>query len=300
MTGFPASHTPGCAGRETPFLRTKDRNRQSGNEWFQYLRCNTCGLIRLANIPENLEPYYSSDYYDIPTPERLAELARKDTFKIETLTHHSRPGRLLEIGPAWGTFALQAKQAGYQVDAIEMNANCCAFLSQTVGVRAICSNTPHEVMESLGPHDVITIWQVIEHIPDPWTLLGAAAKNLTPGGILILSTPNPDAWQFRIMGSEWPHIDAPRHLFLIPSDTLISYTATLGLDFVHKSTIDRDARSWNRFGWQRLLMNRIKGKWLRRAALLAGYGIATVFGPIENREPNGSSYTIVFRKAATL
>ncbi len=216
MTGFPASHTPGCAGRETPFLRTRDRNRQAGNEWFQYLRCNTCGLIKLADIPENLEQYYSSDYYDIPTPERLAELARKDTFKIETLAHYSRPGRLLEIGPAWGTFALQAKQAGYQVDAIEMDANCCAFLNQTVGVRAICSNAPHEVMESLGSHDVIAIWQVIEHIPDPWTLLGAVAKNLSPGGILILATPNADAWQFRVMGSEWPHIDAPRHLFLIP------------------------------------------------------------------------------------
>lgn len=294
----PTPHTPGCVGDETPFLRTRDWNRQISNEWFQYLRCNTCGLIKLADIPENLELYYSSDYYDIPTPERLAELARKDTFKIETLTHHSHPGRLLEIGPAWGTFALQAKQAGYQVDAIEMDSNCCEFLSQTIGVRAICSDTPHKVMESLGLHDIIAIWQVIEHISDPWTLLEAAAKNLTPDGILILATPNPDAWQFRVMGSEWPHIDAPRHLCLIPSAALISYTANLGLDFVWKSTVDRDAKSWNRFGWQRLLMNRVKGKWLTRAALLAGYGIATFFAPIESREPNGSSYTIVLRKVS--
>jgi hypothetical protein len=154
----PTPHSPGCAGDEILFLRTRDRNRQTSNEWFQYLRCDTCGLIRLANIPENLERYYSSDYYDIPTPERLAELARKDTFKIEILTRYSRPGRLLEIGPAWGTFALQAKQVGYKVDAIEMDSKCCKFLNQTVGVRAVCSNTPHEVMESLGPHDVIAIW----------------------------------------------------------------------------------------------------------------------------------------------
>jgi hypothetical protein len=80
---------------------------------------------------------------------------------------------------------------------------------------------------------------------------------------------------------------------------LISYTANLGFDFVQKSTIDREAKSWNRFGWQRLLMNRVKGQWLRRAAILAGYGIATFFSPIENREPNGSSYTIILRKAAT-
>jgi 2-polyprenyl-3-methyl-5-hydroxy-6-metoxy-1,4-benzoquinol methylase len=293
----PTLHTPGCAGHETPFFRTRDWNRQTDNKWFQYLRCDTCGLIRLAKIPENLERYYSSEYYDIPTPERLAELARKDTFKIETLISHSRPGRLLEIGPAWGTFALQAKQAGYQVDAIEMDSDCCEFLNQTIGVRAICSNRPHEVMELLGPHDVITIWQVIEHIPNPWTLLEAVAKNLTPSGILILATPNPDAWQFGVMGSKWPHIDAPRHLCLIPAEVLISYTANLGLNFIQKSTIDRDAKSWNRFGWQRLLMNHVKGKWLRRAAIIAGYGIATFFAPIENREPNGSSYTIVLRKA---
>lgn len=290
-------HTPACSGHESPFLRATDRNQRIDNKFFQYLRCETCNLIRLTEIPDDLWKYYPPQYYEIPTFERLTELARKDFFKAETLMRYSRSGRLLEIGPAWGTFALQAKQAGYQVDAIEMDPRCCEYLNRTVGVRTICSNLPHEVIPSLGSHDVIALWHVLEYLPDPWTLLEAAANNLTPGGVLILATPNPGAWQFRVMGSAWPHIDAPRHLYLFSSDTLIQYVAQFGLELIHHSTNDHDAKSWNRFGWQRLLMNQVKGKWLNRVAYLAGYGIALLVAPIENCEPNGSAFTLVLRKS---
>lgn len=289
-------HTPGCDGNETDWFRVNDRNRRIGTSTFRYLRCERCGLIRLDNVPDNLGDYYPNDYYELPTPKQLAAVAAADPFKIETIQRFILGGRLLEIGPAYGTFAFQAKQAGFQVNVIEMDARCCDYLSRVIGVNALCSATPHEAISALGTHDVIALWHVIEHLPDPWALLSAVANNLAPDGILILAAPNPDAWQFHVMDKEWPHLDAPRHLYLLPAQTLTVYAQTLGLERLHFTTTDSDARHWNRFGWQRLLMNHVRGKWLERAAFVMGYALSFVLAPFESQDPKGSAYTLVFRK----
>ncbi|GIT65471.1 MAG: hypothetical protein Ct9H300mP23_10980 [Nitrospinota bacterium] len=43
-----------------------------------------------------------------------------------------------------------------------------------------------------------------------------------------MAAPNPQAWQFHIMGKLWPHLDAPRHLYLLPAEVLTEYAKTLG------------------------------------------------------------------------
>lgn len=290
-------HTPGCDGSETDWFRVNDRNRRIGVSEFRYLRCDRCGLIRLENVPGNLGDYYPNDYYDLPTAEQLELIAVADTFKIETVKRFISKGRLLEIGPAYGIFSFQAKQAGFSVDVVEMDERCCDYLNRVVSVNAVCSAFPHEAISNFGLHDVIALWHVIEHLPNPWELLRAAAKNLAPNGILVLAAPNPDSWQFKIMGKEWPHLDAPRHLYLLPAQALTDYVEALGLERIHYTTVDSDAKRWNRFGWQRLLMNRVRGKWLERAAFLMGYALSIILAPFESHDPKGSAYTLVFRKS---
>ena len=59
---------------------------------------------------------------------------------------------------------------------------------------------------------------------------------------------------------------------------------------------DSDAKSWNRFGWQRLLMNRFNSNLMQRVMFVVGYVISLVFAPLDRYGFNGSAYTIVFRK----
>ena len=61
------------------------------------------------------------------------------------------------------------------------------------------------------------MFQIIEHLIDPWDTLQAAAESLLPGGVLVVATPNPGAFQFRFLRGRWTHVDAPRHTALIPS-----------------------------------------------------------------------------------
>ena len=282
-------HTPDCEGNETDRFRVTDLNRRIDTREFYYLHCEKCGLFRLKNVPDNLGDYYPDDYYALPTAEQLAVIASSNSFKIDTIKRFKTEGKLLEIGPAYGVFAFQAKQAGFQVDVIEMDALCCEHLNHVVGVNAICSASPHEVISTLESHDIIALWHVIEHVPNPWTLISAAAENLAPNGILVMAAPNPDAWQFRIMGRVWPHLDAPRHLYLLPAQALTEYAKSLGLERVHYSTTDSDAKSWNRFGWQRLLMNRVRGKWLKGIAFVIGGVLSMFMMPFEISGSKGSA-----------
>ena len=130
--------------------------------------------------------------------------------------------------------------------------------------------------------------------------LRAAAANLKPGGVLAIAMPNPDAWQFKVMSLHWPHLDAPRHLTLIPEAWLTGHAGMLGLDRIYLTSDDSDARSWNRFGWQRLLMNRFYSKHWQRAMYVLGYALSLLMEPFDRRSFCGSAYTIVFRKKSPL
>ncbi|MDO9372329.1 MAG: class I SAM-dependent methyltransferase [Gammaproteobacteria bacterium] len=287
---------PFCRSAGAFLFYAGDENRRVSDACFSYLMCSSCEAVFLPEPPADLSCYYQSEYYDIPALEQFKAVAGKDRNKIETVLKFARGGRLLEIGPAFGVFAWQAKQAGFVVDVIEMDARCCEFLRQNIGVNVRQSNSPHSVMPTLPQHEVIAIWHVLEHLPEPLAFLRAAAANLAPGGVLVIAMPNPDAFQFRLMGRRWPHLDAPRHLTLIPAALLARKAQELGLDRVYLTSDDSDARSWNRFGWQRLLMNRFAGKFMQRVMFVLGYALSLIMMPFDRKAFNGSAYTIVFRK----
>lgn len=287
---------PLCSGPSHLLFIATDENHRISQTPYTYLKCADCHGVFLEKPPIDLGRYYQSDYYAIPSLEDLQKVADKDRNKINTVMRFASGGRLLEVGPAFGVFAWQAKQAGFVVDVIEMDARCCQYLEGTLGVNVTQSDNPPAAMQALPQHDVIAIWHVLEHLPDALAFLRAAAANLKSGGVLVVAMPNPDAWQFKVMGARWPHLDAPRHLTLIPQTWMTAQGEKFGLERVYLTSDDSDARSWNRFGWQRLLMNRFSGKFMQRVMFVLGYGLSIVLAPFDRKNFGGSAYTIVFRK----
>ncbi len=294
-----AAPCPACGGTFRAAFAVRDENRGTNELTFCYGRCDRCGLLRLLNVPVDLGACYPSDYQTLPDRGRLASVARKEGYQLDFLRAVAPGGSLVDVGASVGVFAWAAKGAGYDVTAVEMNPDCVRHLAQTVGVRAIGSDRPEEVLSDLPPSRVITLWQVLEHLRDPFAVIEAAAANLEPGGVLVVATPNPDSWQLRIMRARWPHIDAPRHLWLVPASVLLSAAERHGLRPVTLTTGDPGGRRWNRFGWQRLLMNRVDGRPARAAAFAAGAAIGAVVSPLERGRLRGACYTAVMQKAAT-
>ena len=278
-------------------FQAQDVNRRLSPEKFNYYQCLNCGLIFLWPVPDDPGGYYPRDYYAIPASlERLTFQAQSDRYKIDLVQKFVSGGRLLEIGPAYGSFAFLAKQAGFEVHAIEMDEECCRFLSEVVGVRAIHSAQAASALAATGPYQVIALWQVIEHLPDPWLVLEAVARQLLPNGILVVATPNPEAFQFRLLGRFWAHLDTPRHLALIPASLLTRRMQTLGLSSLLLTTTDKGSIGWNSFGWSASLKNFFTNPAVRSTAHFAGRALAKLFIPVERSGWRGSAYTAIFQK----
>ena len=288
---------PLCKHESPLYFQSKDCNRNITQETFNHYRCSQCELIFIMPIPANLAEYYPESYHFVPkSSDYLEEGSKPENYKIEIVQGFVNHGRLLEIGPAYGSFTYLAKKAGFEVDAIEMNTRCCEFLNKVVGVNAINSQDPIVTLEQMEPYDVIALWHVIEHLPDPWPTLEAIYKKLKPGGIIVLATPNPGSLQFKIMGSHWPHVDAPRHLMLIPMKLLAEKLESLGMQTELITTTDQGSIGWNTFGWKFFFANLHSQRYIKKILGRIGRLVSLLFGPIERIEGRGSAYTMVFRK----
>lgn len=299
LSDLPLIHKacPQCGAETRPALKVADVNRGIGDVQFEYLRCSKCGTFFLDNVPANLSRYYPSEYYIIARSEsELARWSTPEQYKIDLVRKFRDAGVLIEVGPASGSFCYLAKQAGFQVMAIEMDQRCSEFLADKLKIEVVNSADEAAALDKAPAADVIAMWHVIEHLADPWSMLETAARKLRSRGILVLTTPNPRALQFRLFGKHWVHIDAPRHLWLIPPDVLAARAERLGLRVLFVTALDKGSLSWNRFGWQYSLMNRFKAPFTRRAAGLIGRLMAIVAHPLESIGGRGAAYTIVLQK----
>lgn len=287
---------PYCGGAAPRCFRTKDFNRRISSALFTYFRCATCGLLFLDPVPENLGVFYPKGYHRMPAHiGDLDTLAPGEKYKVDLVSRFVPIGRLLEIGPSYGGFLYAARQAGYTVEGIEMDEDCCRFLTEFASIPTIQGTDVVAALRCSAPYDIITLWHVVEHIPSPWITVRAAMEAIRPGGILVIATPSPESFQFRIFGRRWTHIDAPRHITLLPPSLLESIGKSAGFEVVELSGSDPGTLYWNEFGWRESLANLSSMPALKRASRLFGSALSIALGPIERRIRWSSSYTIVLR-----
>lgn len=290
---------PQCHREASPRCVTRDWNARVSDEPFHYFRCAACGLVWLYPVPADLGRYYTRDYiaYTVPdSMEKLRRQARPYAGRLEHVRRWVSGGTLLEIGPSYGAFALLAKDAGFQVNAIEMDARCCAFLKDVVGIHVLQSSDIQRALAACGLYNVISLWHTIEHLPDALSVLPALAAHVAPGGILALSMPNPDALQFRWFGPYWAHLDAPRHVLLIPLRLLDGLLATAGLRRVFLTWTDAEAKALNRFGWTASTRHLFSSPVFKYSRFALGLMLHLMVGPWETRDGRGCVYTAIYQR----
>lgn len=291
-----APSCPLCAAASEEAFTVGDRNRGLSRELFRYLRCTACHSYFIAAVPADLAGFYPTDYYRLPSREDLELASPMESSKLELMRPFAASGPLVEIGSGPGHFAYAAARSGFDVTSIEMDQRTCEHLRQVVGVEAIQSSEPERVLPTLPSTRAVVMWHVLEHLPRPWEVLSGIAQLLESGGVLALATPNPDALQFRLLGRRWAHVDAPRHLFLIPAAALRERAAQLGLRMVLVTTSDPAGRYWNTFGWEYAIRLHPSRRPSTHATIALSRMIAAGLSPIERRGTRGAAYTAVFVK----
>lgn len=180
--------------------------RSSGDEILvdQLVRCNECGL-------QYLNPRLKSDLilsgYSQGTDEAFISqnAARERTFaKSLDLIERYKPekGRLLDVGTAAGAFLGVAHQRGWGVSGCEPNRWMAEWGSNHYGIE-ICPGTIFDMDLLDAEFDVVTLWDVLEHTPDPQAVLHECRRVLKPGGILIVNYPDIQSAIARLLGRKW-------------------------------------------------------------------------------------------------
>jgi len=166
---------------------------------------------------ESLSKYYDSDAYISHTDSKkgfvsfLYQIVKKRALrkKVKLISSlHYGPKSLLDIGAGTGDFLKQAKQYKWIVSGVEPNKNA-RNLAQEKGIvlKDMIDDFQGEKF------DVITLWHVLEHLPDLNETVLKIEKLLKPEGTLIIAVPNFRSYDAKYYKSHWAAYDVPRHLW---------------------------------------------------------------------------------------
>lgn len=133
----------------------------------------------------------SGDTY-VADPEAGMRRAR---LQLDLVRHCRGPARLLDFGAGSGTFVRSALDAGYDATGVEHSPVARERARERFGVGL--------VEDAPGPFDVVTLWDVIEHLRDPVGILTGLRSRMRPGGLLFVETGNWESWSRFVQGDRW-------------------------------------------------------------------------------------------------
>jgi SAM-dependent methyltransferase len=140
-------------------------------------------------------------------------------------------GRLLDVGCAYGFFLQEARRF-FDVCGIEL-AEDAAEACRRAGLRVRSGMADAATMAQIGQVDVITLFDVIEHLPAPDDTLTLCSRQLTPGGLLVITTGDFASLAARLMGRSWRLMTPPQHLWFFTGESLTRMGQAAGLPLAH-------------------------------------------------------------------
>ena len=160
-----------------------------GGETIDVLQCNTCGLVRLSEVMDEPDEFYRDSGMRDGCVESLGKLRletkdddeRRFRFTEKMITNK----RVLDFGCGDGGYLLRAQNVARSACGIELEKPVREAL-QAEGFRC------HERIKDAGEVDVVTMFHVLEHLPDPVTALREIVDHIAPDGMLIVEVPNAD------------------------------------------------------------------------------------------------------------
>jgi 2-polyprenyl-3-methyl-5-hydroxy-6-metoxy-1,4-benzoquinol methylase len=174
-----------------------------GKQWGRHVKCRNCHLVYMnpiEKISKTNEYYHSAKNTHAPTIRD--SYLRTAKSQVNLVKKHASGSNLLDIGCAQGFFLFSAAQAGYRVKGIEISQDAAEYAKTEFGLDVEAK--AFEELEFPGNHfDVVTLWQVLEHVPYPLDVLREVRKMLKPGGLLAVSTPNIAGLPSRLLRKKW-------------------------------------------------------------------------------------------------
>ncbi len=199
------------------FIKVKDYSVSQQD--FELLIDNDLQLLKTTPQPslDLLPSYYESEDYISHTDskrsvfEKLYQIVKSYSLnkKVSLINdYHPQKGNLLDIGAGTGDFLNTAQNKGWTITGIEPNEKA-RNIAKSKNV------TLSENLELLADNsfDVITMWHVLEHVPNVENQIAQLKRLLKPHGTIFIAVPNFKSYDANYYGNFWAAYDVPRHLW---------------------------------------------------------------------------------------
>ncbi|MBM4429304.1 MAG: class I SAM-dependent methyltransferase [Chloroflexi bacterium] len=221
---------------------------------FYIVRCRQCGLVYVnpRYRPEILQEIYTETYYDHDGINNGLEFFGYENYvadeeniratfakRLRTIERYVPRGRLLDIGCATGFFLDLARNGGWEVMGTEVSAFSAHYAREKLGLD-VRMGTLSDLHFADQTFDAVTMWDVIEHVPDPLGELKEVGRILRDGGIISIITPDVDSWVARWLGNRWEEFRRVReHIYFFSRRTMTETLRKAGFEVLKIESADK-------------------------------------------------------------
>jgi len=220
-----------------------DRQPYCPENGLSLVQCQNCGFVYVSPRPDAKELYalYGETYFhndesgvvgytdyikDEPNIRRTAQR------RLKKLEQFVAPGRLLDVGCATGFFMDEARKRGWTVEGLDVSSFGVSYAQEHFNLAAHHGALTDLTFEPAS-YNLVTMWDVIEHVPDPRAYTLRAAELLRPGGLISLATPDIDSIPARLAGRRWVGFKlSEEHVYYFSVRTLSQMLVAAGFEII--------------------------------------------------------------------
>lgn len=222
---------------------------------FNIVKCKNCSLVYVnPRLKEGkLHGIYNKTYYENPAfkDNQLAlygyekYLEDKEDIKatfsrrLSTINKLSKKGNLLDIGCAYGFFLEMARANGWKVKGLELSIEAYRFAKNKLKL-PVLNITLEKAKFKSNSFDVVTMFDVIEHLPDPKAAIREIRRILKPNGLVVITTPDIGSFAAKILGKNWEEVKRVReHIYFFSKATLAKLLISLNFEVLKTESAGR-------------------------------------------------------------
>ncbi len=224
-------------------LKTKDYS--VSREEFQIVYDEHLEMLITKPQPADLDKYYQSENYishtdaNITFLDKVYQGVKKYSLgnKVRLIGKYTTSGKLLlDVGAGTGDFLLKAKKMGWEIEGVEPNTHARTLaLEKEVELYPSLHTLPEK------KYDVITLWHVLEHLPDLQSQIKQLISLLKVDGTLVIAVPNFNSFDAKYYKKYWAAYDVPRHLWHFSIASIQKMFATHGMKVIKTKPMVFDA-----------------------------------------------------------
>ncbi len=212
---------------------------------YRLYTCSLCKLIFVHPTPDSStiynEMYFSGgeDGFGYVDYDADKEAMRPvfERYLDMCAAYGKSGGTLLDVGAATGFFLNIASKRGFKVFGVEMS-EFAAGIGRKAGLD-VRQGSLREVKFPAEFFDIVTMFDVLEHMADPFAELQEVGRILKPGGLLVVNTPNGESFVGKVLKTKWYFIIPPEHLYYFSAKNLKKYLEKIGFEVVYSGTIGK-------------------------------------------------------------